>query len=322
MLCRTVMDDFLGPLCQDIPATDDRAKAAASDLRWFQKGVNWPNPAAAGGGAPVLHTGGWAHSLQHPIRDPRSAAAVAPMAPIMQQLLRTSPEKLKLFHQNYRRTDPSPPGEKGFPEIDNGRIDGSRAGFHMDSAFLPWHYAATPRLNNYITILALSPVVSGGAAFMYAPGSLQAAKRAGASLAADQANWITAKGCRTLLPKLVGQGVPDSEVTTCRQVAQEVTMDTGDMLVLDPMLSHSGSPFRQGLPSSAPQARYVLFSLFADESAIGKTLTGLRSRNYTAPADKYTDEMKAAVPRKWRALLEWELPDDSDSPELISQPRM
>ena len=41
----------------------------------------------------------------------------------------------------------------------------------------------------------------------------------------------------------------------------------------------------------------MLFSLFADESAIGRTLTGLRSRNYTAPADKYTDEMKTAVPQ-------------------------
>eukprot|EP01043_Picozoa_sp_COSAG02_P017193 COSAG02_NODE_774_length_17325_cov_322.794381_9_plen_318_part_00 len=317
------MDDFLGPLCKDIPTTDDRKEAEVSDLRWFQKGVNWPEPAAAGGGAPVLHTGSWAHSLQHPIRDPRSAATVAPMAPIMQQLLRTSPQKLKLFHQNYRRTDPSPPGETGYPVIDtNGRMDGGKAGFHMDSAFLPWHYAATPRLNNYITILALSPVVSGGAAFMYAPGSLQAAMHAGASLAPHEANQVTAKGCRTLLPKLVGQGVPDSEVSICRKVAQEVTMDTGDMLVLDPMLSHSGSPFREGLLPSAPAARYVLFSLFADESAIGRTLTGLRSRNYTAPADKYTDEMKTAVPQEWRALLEWELPDDTDSPELISQPRL
>lgn len=63
-------------------------------------------------------------------------------------------------------------------------------------------------------------------------------------------------------------------------------MDTGDMLVLDPMLSHAGSRFREGLPPGAPDARYVLFSLFADECCAGRTLAGLRSRNYTAPADK------------------------------------
>ena len=45
-LC-AVMDDFLGPPCQDIEATDDQDAAAASGARWFQKGVNWPEPAAA-----------------------------------------------------------------------------------------------------------------------------------------------------------------------------------------------------------------------------------------------------------------------------------
>eukprot|EP01046_Picozoa_sp_COSAG06_P007822 COSAG06_NODE_389_length_16410_cov_39.606952_3_plen_338_part_00 len=205
-----MMDEFLGPHCKDIAAVPDQAEAAASGVRWMQKGVQWPEPAAAGGGAPVLHTGGYAHSLQHPLRDARSAAVVGPMAPIMQQLLRSSPEGLKLFHQNYRRTDPSPPPEdgSGYAEIVDGAIDGGRAGFHMDSGFLPSHYTTTPRLNYYITILALSPVVSGGAAFMYAPGSLQAALKAGAALPPQQAETITAKGCRAALPKLVGQGVP------------------------------------------------------------------------------------------------------------------
>eukprot|EP01047_Picozoa_sp_COSAG01_P121150 COSAG01_NODE_49926_length_368_cov_0.568773_1_plen_37_part_01 len=30
----------------------------------------------------------------------------------------------------------------------------------------------------------------------------------------------------------------------------------GDMLVLDPMLSHSGSAFREGLSAGSPNARY------------------------------------------------------------------
>lgn len=224
------MDDFLGPLCEDIQATADRNEVLAGDKsRWFQKGVNWPEPAAAGGGAPVLHTGGWAHSLQHPLRDARSGALVAPMAPVVQQLLRSNPDGLKLIHQNFRRTDPSPPPDGGYPDIVDGCIDGSKAGFHMDSGFLPQHYTTTPRLNYYITILALSPVVSGGAAFMYAPGSLHAAKQAGTSLSDQHATSITAKGCRTLLPKMVGQGLPGSEVTECRKVAKEVTMETGKL---------------------------------------------------------------------------------------------
>ena len=126
-----VMDDFLGPPCEDIEATDDKDEATTTGSRWFQKSVNWPEPAAAGGGAPVLHTGGHAHSLQHPLRDARSASVVGPMAPIMQQLLRSTPETLKLFHQNYRRTDPSPPPDDGYPEIINGAIDGAKAGFHV-----------------------------------------------------------------------------------------------------------------------------------------------------------------------------------------------
>ena len=37
-----------------------------------QKNVQWPNPAAADGGGPVIHTGGCAHSLQHPRCSPIS----------------------------------------------------------------------------------------------------------------------------------------------------------------------------------------------------------------------------------------------------------
>lgn len=94
------------------------------------------------------------------------------------------------------------------------------------------------------------------------------------------------------------------------------------MLVLDPMLSHSGSVFREGLPVGAPKARYVLFSLFADKCAIGHTLAGLRHRNYTAPADKYTEEMRAAVPAQWRQLLEWEMSDDSNGLDMLDTARL
>jgi hypothetical protein len=63
-------------------------------------------------------------------------------------------------------------------DLSEGVLNGKGGvGFHMDSAFLPQHYETTPRQNYYITILALTPVVSGGGAFCYAPGSLAASKR-------------------------------------------------------------------------------------------------------------------------------------------------
>ena len=322
--CRAMMDEHLGPPCEDVNMAAERGAAPY----WGQKNVSWPADGAyaADGGAPVIHTGGYAHSLQHPLYDARCAATVPPMAASMGTILRSGttdrsgPSGLKLIHQNFRRTDPQP---GPYPELIGGvqrSEDGKQpaAGFHMDSAFLPEHYAATPRLNYYITILALSPVVTGGAAFMFAPGSLAAAKAAAVSLPPEVAAGVTAKGCRHDLPRLLGQGVEGSAVSKCRTIAQEVTMSTGDMLILDPMLSHSGSVFREGTIAGECCSRYVLFSLMADEAAFGVTFCGLRDRNYTAPAAKFTAEMKQALPRELRSLLEWELPDDTDGVGLLA----
>ena len=119
------------------------------------------------------------HSLQHPIRDARTALPVPPLLEVMGDVLRAEPDGLLLIHQNFRRTDPSPgPHPKIRPD---GAFDGAKAGFHQDSAFLLSHYDTSPRQTYYICILAFTPVVSGGAAFVYAPGSMAAA-RAGASL--------------------------------------------------------------------------------------------------------------------------------------------
>ena len=60
---------------------------------------------------------------------------------------------LKLIHQNFRRTVPTPPP---YPQYcgdgELGRqIQGEDIGFHMDSAFLPEFYESTPRRNYYIS---------------------------------------------------------------------------------------------------------------------------------------------------------------------------
>ena len=146
------------------------------------------------------------------------------MAPLLAKLLKcTNAEKdLKLIHQNFRRTDPSPPPYPAF--IQEGVLDGTGGvGFHLDSAFLPSHYETTPRQNYYITILALTPVVSGGAAFCYAPGSLQAAKRAAGKLPSHAAAAVNPRSCRGLLRTVV----QSEEVWACREIAKEVTFDVG-----------------------------------------------------------------------------------------------
>ena len=164
-------------------------------------------------------------------------------------------------------------------------------------------------------LTALSPVVSGGAAFVFAPGSLAAAKRAGAALSSSAKASINAATCRTELKFLLGQDQQDSEVEACRAVAQEVELAVGDTLVLDLMLSHSGSPFREGVSHALGSARWVLFSVWADAAAIGTTLAGLPQRSYSAPASKYTDALREALPPDLVGLLDWQLPLESELAE-------
>lgn len=176
-----IVDEFLGPACDHID----------HEARGMQKGTMWPELSAAQGGGPLLtEEGAHMHSLQHPIADARTALPVVPLLEVMSDVLRSEPEDLLLVHQNFRRTDPSPGPH---PEIaEDGSFDGSQAGFHQDSAFLLDHYATSPRQTYYICILAFTPVVSGGAAFVYAPGSMAAARKAAAALPAELAGSVTA----------------------------------------------------------------------------------------------------------------------------------
>ena len=89
---------------------------------------------------------------------PECAAAVA-------QCLRAG-AGLRLTHQNYRRTDASPPPHAPFLDgavgVGGGRVlSGKHAGLHVDTCFLPRHYATAPRQSYVLTLLAISPVVSG-----------------------------------------------------------------------------------------------------------------------------------------------------------------
>ena len=60
----------------------------------------------------------------------------------------------------------------------------------------------------------------------------------------------------------------------------------------------------------------MLFSLVATRASVGTTLAGISSRNYVAPATKYTDELREALPPQWRHVLDWELPLEDGWPGL------
>jgi hypothetical protein len=212
---RGMMDTFLGP-----PAAHCDCEALG-----LQKGTMWP---VAGSSKPLLtEEGAYMHSLQHPIPDARTALPVPPLMKVMGEVLRCSvpADELVLIHQNFRRTDPSPPdeGPYGHPKVAaDGTFDGTSAGFHQDSGFLPEHYAAMPRQNYYIAILAFSKVVSGGAAFVYSPGSMAVARRAADKIPLDVRAGISAAGCRGVIPGLIAKGVDGPALRACREVAKEV----------------------------------------------------------------------------------------------------
>jgi|EP01044_Picomonas_judraskeda_P006905 hypothetical protein len=118
----------------------------------------------------------------------------------------------------------------------------------MDQAFLPKHYEGAPRSMYYHSMLALSPVVSGGAPFLAVPGSYQHALSLTGGLSpeqqrefeADYSTHADASGA-----KLYGAIAPDPYV--------EVLLDEGDLLIQDPMLMHSASSNAGAVP-----ARYLL----------------------------------------------------------------
>ena len=161
-------------------------------------------------------------------------------------------------------------------------------------------------------MLALSPVRPNGAPYLVCPGSLQRARQIIRELSpAERELWDPGEG-RTVLPGLILPQIPKDQPPT------EVYLEPGDLLVHDPMLTHSASDNLGAVPS-----RHVLFSTFFDVSAIGTTLVGLRNRMAAAPPSKFPKELREGLPPEWRSLLEWELPlqDASRSQTMAEQDR-
>jgi hypothetical protein len=183
--------------------------------------------------------------VMHPIHDKRTALGVVASARAVAPFLRSKGVEaggLKLIHQNWRRTLPTAAPEGGFPEYSApGLMSAEQAGLHMDTGFLPQHYETSPRSSYVLTLLAFSPVVSGGAPFLVGPGTYAAARAAAAALPQEYQASVNAKGCYQELRMLMME-----QVGAAKGQAMEVTMEAGSLLIFDPMLSHQGSPFREG----------------------------------------------------------------------------
>ena len=236
--------------------------------------------------------------MLHPIRDSVVAELVVPMAPIFCQLYGCRrQEDLKLLQHMFVRTDTVPMEERDAQPRHPAKI-----GWHMDDAFLEEHRLSTPMQSYYHCMLALTAVKPGGAPYLACPGSLRRARQIAHNLTPAERDLFDPGEGRTVLPGLILPQI-DKE-----QPAVEVTMEEGDLLVHDPMLTHSGSVNLGAVPS-----RYVLFSTFFDAAAIGTTLVGLPNRIAAAPATKFPRELRENLPAEWIGLLEWELPLQAQS---------
>ena len=144
----------------------------------------------------------------------------------MQKALLKSDSGLRLMQQQLVRSDPDP----------KAIADGSSVnGWHMDTAYLPRHYATVPQQNVHHVVTCLNKVESGGAAFMVVPGAFRFAKEYTAAMPAAEQDALRDSDFRTKLrPELL------SQIDTSPGV--ELLMNEGDACVFDQMSCVSSPP--------------------------------------------------------------------------------
>ena len=286
---REMLDRLLGP--EPTKAVDDSRRQAGP----------WPKYPVGPSDAPVVTTGSWRHSVMHPINDPLPARLLAelPFVPLFQRLLRCDdPRRLHLLQHMFVRTDAD-------PEL----VDGEAAaayppqGWHTDQTFLDAHYsggAGGERAVYFHTMLALGDVRPRGAAFWVADGLYAKAKaRVAAFSDAERDEMLLLYKSNQRPESLSFEALGGDEASKT-----EVTMREGDLLVIDPMITHSASPVADALP-----ARHVVFTTIFASAAIGETLFGTTRRNSTAPPAKFPPALTASPALADRGhLFGWRLP--------------
>ena len=164
----------------------------------------------------------------------------------------------------------------------------------MDQAFLPKHYDSVPRSMYYHSMLALSPVVSGGAPFLAVPGSYQHALSLTGGLSAEQQRLFEAD----YSTHADASGVKLYDVLATEPYV-EVLLDEGDLLIQDPMLMHSASS-----NAGAIASRYTLFTTMFHPIAMQSTVVASPQAS-RAPCSKFSCELRDALAPQWRELLNW-----------------
>lgn len=206
------------------------------------------------------------NELRHPIPGAIMAEILTPqLIESAKQLLHSN--DLRLLEQVLIRTDP----QTNAP---------SANGWHIDMAFLPEHYEATPRQTYFHMVHCLNTVAPGGGAFTIVPGSHHQTFAAAKKL-----------GDESRLNELKMSPIEVAGIDVSRAV--EVCAREGDLLVFNPMALHSASGNR------SPAPRYVYFASFHDASA-RYLKRALESTNYS-PA--FPDSLRDNLPPELQSLL-------------------
>lgn len=238
----------------------------------------------------VVGSRNYRHGIRHPIFGPDpgclAEAVVAGNMVEMQKKLLRSDAGLRLMQQQLVRTDPDP-AAAGSGSTPNG--------WHMDTAFLPKHYEASPQQNVHHVVTALNTSQSGGATFWLVPHSFAQSKARGLSMSVTERDALQDSDFRTVLRPLFLSEVDTSE-------AIEVLLEEGDSCVFDQMTVHSAST-----NELKDYSRYVLFTTFLDISA---SYALLPYRGASQHPRKFPTEFRAALPKDMEYLLDWDVPED------------
>jgi ectoine hydroxylase-related dioxygenase (phytanoyl-CoA dioxygenase family) len=215
-------------------------------------------------------------------------AAVAGNMIEMQQRLYSASDGLRLMQQMLVRTDADPAA------VAAGRSE--PGGWHMDTAFLPRHYASSPQTNVFHVLTALNDVPRGGAALHIVPSAFRQCK-AYTEKHMDELEGLRDSDFRTVLrPRLLMEAVQDTSECV------EVLLSEGDSCVFDLMSTHSAASNCIG-----GYSRYVLFQTFFDLSA---SYALLPARGASALPKKFPSEFRDALPSHLHYLLDWQYPLD------------
>ena len=296
---RAFMDAELGPPAERVHAHVAQRYGLNEVEDTGDKWGKWPGPLGIarydgeGLRPPEIASGGYRHSLRHPIRHPVCAELVPPaMVRMHERLLRT--ENLRMNQQFMIRTDHSPPP---YPET---------PGWHMDHSFLPMQYDATPRAVYYSSMVVLSKIDAGGAAFTVSPPSLREGKAEAARIFAEEPDWcaqLSDDGYRIDLSARIAPTLSDNGNGS---PGHEILADEGDVVIINPMCLHAASPMR--LPG---RSRHVCFNTFFSQ---GGEFMLLPERGATRPAAKFSPELRQGLEANGLlSLLDWEPPTTPDS---------